>query len=819
MKTFGHALLVLGICTLSTVSSCGQSTSGELTPDQKMELKTLTGQLTGAQRSPQTRLEAAKLLLTRPYPQAKKTLRRLLEDKNNDAARIAIAGAIAADDGDGESFIEPLMAMLTGENPDVRAAAAEALASYKDHGVTDKLIATAGHHRKDHSDWTAVRLAAIDALGRSPRKEVVSALIELLNDKNDIIRQKVFSALENITSIGTFGDNADKWKQWWRRNKSRPRHEWLAEVVKNLAESRDALKDRNARLRNRLRKAMSDLYTATASAARDKMLLGMLKDKIRDVRLVGLKIANDRIISNEPLNEDIRSQVRTLCGDDSAEVRKEAALLTASLNQDGATEKLLERLEVEKNAEVRQALLTGLGQLHKSSALGAVLEEVNSSNDGVAAAAASALGRFAEADPLDKDVRKKATAALIERYRGANDSAAHAALREALISALGEVGDGDVHAVLTQALEDKAATVRLAAVNGLANLGASESADAIAVAISDPDRGVRRAAISAVGKLAGKKHLPTIIKRTDASVEPDAEVRKQAWQVSMEILAASEVDVLQSVCKSLKDRDDALEQRIQILQLLILAMKSSGNYPPAEIADAHRRVGEALMTAGRPAEAAEAFTTAYNAFESAETDDNAAQAKEVFLQRIEALLASGNPAVTKVLAEQKSDELFSRGLSNVNAYLEKLLETNKYQSSIKLLNSILEQLPHRLTAEQRNKYEKMLADATRAQDDSERRQIEKLITRLGDNDTSDSREAAERLKTMSERAVPILVEQLKLSVHQGEVKKEKAILDVLARITGNAPAYAISAGVENKLKAIDSWSPGSATTGSAGNEQ
>ena len=198
---------------------------GGLTPGQELELQMFTGQLADATRSAKTKAEAAELLLTRPYPGAAETLRKLLEDASNRPAQIAVAGAIARQGTESKVFIEPLLGMLTGAEATVRASAARALVTYKDATVTERLIAIAVDRKADQ----AVRLVIIDALQRVLDKQAVDALVRLVGDRDTIIRNAAGDSLAKLTNIRTFGNSPMRWRRWWSRNKDKPASAWLAE--------------------------------------------------------------------------------------------------------------------------------------------------------------------------------------------------------------------------------------------------------------------------------------------------------------------------------------------------------------------------------------------------------------------------------------------------------------------------------------------------------------------------------------------------------------------------------------------------------------
>ena len=98
------------------LSCAAAEPTGPLSAAQRLELRTLAGQLSDPRRSADTKLEAAELLLTRSYSAAADTLRKCLTDTSNRPAQIAVAEAIARVGSDDHRFVPPLMTMLTGSS-------------------------------------------------------------------------------------------------------------------------------------------------------------------------------------------------------------------------------------------------------------------------------------------------------------------------------------------------------------------------------------------------------------------------------------------------------------------------------------------------------------------------------------------------------------------------------------------------------------------------------------------------------------------------------------------------------------------------------
>ncbi|GAH89384.1 unnamed protein product, partial [marine sediment metagenome] len=245
-----------------------------LTSAQRIELETSKAQLSDPSRTAKTKREAAILLLTRPYPQATAALRGFLSDETNRPAQIAVAEAVAESGQTHKDFVKPLLAMLTGAEPSLRPPAASALAAYKDPGVLDALIKLVANDKTPHG----ARLAIIAAMQRILDKKAIDALVRLLDDSEETIRNAACDALTKLTSIRAFGRDRRRWRSWWDRNKQKPRSDWFADLVDSLARANLELERENAELRRRLAEAMEALYAAAAPVRKDALLAEMLKD-------------------------------------------------------------------------------------------------------------------------------------------------------------------------------------------------------------------------------------------------------------------------------------------------------------------------------------------------------------------------------------------------------------------------------------------------------------------------------------------------------------------------------------------------------------
>jgi HEAT repeat protein len=793
--TWMRQLLAITLLVMLPLGACAQTPASEpLTVAQDMELKTLTGQLADLARADKTKQEAAELLLVRPYPQAVEALKKFLLDSTNRPAQTAVAEAIARHGSSQRIFIDPLVAMLTGSDASVREVAGRALAACRSCGGTTRLMDIAGDTKIDR----AIRLLAIQSLQRVLDKDVVGSLIRLLDDSDPAIRSEACDALGKLTNIRAFGSSRTQWKQWWQQNMNKDRTVWLADLADSLVQSKAVLEVENARLRTRLAKSMIDLFTITPAAQRDAMLMNFLKDPLADVRLVALELLGRNIDGGGTPSAELCQQVRLLVTDSDDHVRQEAARLLAVSGDAQALAILLDRLKVEAVPSVRQGIVMALGQLRNVKALPAVLLEIDSKDEEVAAAAAIAVGRIASKSQLDDADRKQAVAAISNRYSTAATSPA--ALREALLAAMGDLGDKSFIPLLDGALQDDSAPVRLAAVNSLAQLNSTASAPAIEKLIADSDRGVRGSVISALRLLGGAQYLQLILQRTDPGVEDDAANRQQAWDLVMGILAKADAKVLTDTAEKLANRSDAVAQRIKILQMLVAIMKDT-NEPqlPAVL----RQVGLVLVTNDRCAEASTYLADAYKLLLAAKSP----QAPVVWLEWVDAMLAADDPAAIKEIAAQADGVQFAAAMERFDSRLMDLDKKAKWQSIITMTTEAFKQLQDRLSESQRNICQNALVKARGQQTSADRQKVAKLVLQMTSGDESARKSASADILAMGDRAVDGLLVELKTNLEADNTNQalEQNIIEMLRQVAPKLTLYDAAAPKDQKLKMVTSW--------------
>lgn len=788
------------MATLGGVRADDVSTrpAANLTPDQELTLQTLKRQISDPRRAPETRLEAARVLLTKPYPQAARALRQFLSDSSNVAAQQAVAEAIAEDGGGKKEFIAPLMAMLTGEEPLVRSSAARALATYRDYGVPERLIAVANNPVLDRN----IRRVAIEALRRVVTRSCLQALIALLSDPDPSIRSTAADSLQRMTDLRRFGSSPTMWEEWFARHREEDESVWLRDMNDRITQAKLSLERENALLRARLIEALEAQYHATARPQRTEILLAFLNDSVAEVRLLGATLTDRMVAANQEIPPEVRQRIRLMLFDDDPRVREQAAALEASLADARTAGLLLGRLRAEAIPDVRVGLLKAMGRLASPRVVSALLREIRSHGDEEAAAAAAALVRVAESQPLEETRKARAVRVLQDRYRRCGDQKTTLGLRESLLTAMGALGDATVVPVLCEALRDTAPVIRLAALNGLPRLQARDSAGAIAPLAQDEDRGVRQAALEAIILLGGKDYLKTILRRTDPRIEPDAVVRKEAREGVLALVASADLPTTEEILALLPPQPETTPLRIAALSRKADLLRAAGS---PEASAVLRQAGGLLLADGRPAEAVPLLAEAWRLLAADSTQVFPARA--TWFEYVRAMLAADQPAVIQTVAEQKNSSDRARAVSLLLARLETLQKEQKYPAVLSLGGGAEKQLASAMSPAQIGMLQTLLASARRNQRELDRQQIEQLLPNLLSADLASREEAATVLKTMGTRAAYPLLEELRrtATAPTPDPDREIALHEWIRQVLPDIGPYDPTAEKEQRLAKIDAW--------------
>ncbi|MCK5113790.1 MAG: HEAT repeat domain-containing protein [Phycisphaerae bacterium] len=776
----------------------------KLTASEQNELQTLTMQLTDSDRLQKTHVDAARMLLQKPYPQAGQTLLRWLKDSSNPGTQNAIAAAIVQESAPREEFEKPLLKMLVGKEPSVRSAAALGLVTYKNGGVIDKLIKIAANTKLDRD----VRLTTIDAMQWSGSRRCVETLIKLLGDHDRAIRDAAGKSLAAITNIRTLGTSRGAWARWWNKNRKKTRIQWLSELTDSLTHSVMVLEKDNAVLRKRLVRSITELYNASPKTQQTPMILEFLGDPLDDVRLLGLTLTGNMLADNEKIPAVLRQKVATMFNDPSPSVRQATAVLEANLGGPEIVETLLVRLKNEPVPEVRVGILNALGQLKSPAALDAVLSNIKSKDATEATAATEAFSKIVAAQPLTGKSQTNAADVLNQRYKIAIAGKNHSALREALLTAMATLGDASCTETLVTALQDPSGIIRLAAVNGLAQTngktnGRAVKAEKIAPLCNDDDRGVRQGAIAALGKLNAHRHVGVILKRTNPQIEPNATVRKEAMQTVYSLLEQADSDTLKNTLVDLDNSEATEPLRIKIMQLHVAALKKE-KAPTTVLVSGLMKLATQLRKTGRTDEAVTAMSEAYTLVQANGKNFPAQQISNVWFAYLEAMLLGNDPGAIELMGKQTDKVVFARSLKMLRSQLLKLTTNKQYLPIISMVTRAQQELDKRLDEGYKTFLATTLKQAKTQQELIDSDTVAKLTPLLIAPSETESAAAQTQLKGMASRAIKPLAMQLEATVSNEEEnpKLEKAIYDLLRQLAPNFGPYDLTADKTQRQKQI-----------------
>jgi len=507
-----------------------------LSARQQKELDDYRHLVTGP-NSARTRRLGARQLMDTGWAQAVDELLTILVEGKDMAARLAVAEAIAQTDSPSERFTEPLLVLLGDSVPELRQAAAAALAKYSDAAVAARL----GQVSRDGQASFTQRLSAIEALRQINNRTAIEPLIALLDDGNAEITAKAIEALHTVTGVDP-GQQPAAWKEWWRQNRSKTRSEWITDINEALSRRNNALRRELDLLRRRLRDALTQRYQAHPESDRPNLLLTWLKDPFPEVRLLALDLALEAAADRRPLGSELAAQVRQMAADPAPDVRKAVMVLLRYPPPHPDDGKLaVSRLAEETDSEVKQAVLVTLGARGDGSVLDAVVAALSDPSPVVAAEAAASLASLA--DRKQVDATELAAAADVLRKRLETIPPDSWAMRKRFIEAMSRLGDGQFRDVFVAHMSNgEHSAVRQAAVRGLSGLDARQGLEPLVDALDDPDAGVRLAAAEGLGRVGGTQQLAVLFRRLEADREAVHEVRNQVWRGFLNIVGSSDID-------------------------------------------------------------------------------------------------------------------------------------------------------------------------------------------------------------------------------------------------------------------------------------
>ena len=519
----------------------GQEAGPPVDQAQRAQLATCREGLTDPAARPDDRRRWAELLMSYRTPEATALVVELLgQDDLRDMQRslcTAIADRTAATtDRLDPTFIEPLLRLLGADSEDLRTLTAQALAYFPGSDVPTRLGALAS----DNDAPLIKRLAAIDALApNSHRRAVVEQLIGLLDAGVPDITNRVVTVLTPLTPQ-SYGDDANRWRAWWRAKSRLTEEAWLAEqfgiyrerlrsVSSDYQQFRVAAGQHQAALTSRIQSFQRELFRQSGEQ-RDGKLIEWLQDPLPEVKLTALAIIRSRMADEGKRPEGpLLATLLQLLKQGKPDVRVAVLEIVQNLNDPSVVEAILARLERETDLAPRQAIFRALGQLKSPAAMPAILREIGdatSATECVREAAIAIAGTPTQGAPEEQT--RLAIEALNTRYSllGENDTP----LRAALLNAMAGVADKSFAGAFLGAVESDEAAVLRWAVRGLRAIGDVSKLRRLRTLTGHTDALVRIEAIEAVGELGHEEaDLEPLLTRLNPAIESNSNARDAAW--------------------------------------------------------------------------------------------------------------------------------------------------------------------------------------------------------------------------------------------------------------------------------------------------
>lgn len=731
---------------------------------------------------PQARLTGARELLRLEAAETPARLLAILRGASP-PARTAVAAALAGlPQYLSADYVEPLVDMLNLSDEQAVRAAAAALAAF-DAGQS---IAALHTYALDPTRAALGRVEAIRALGQMPQREAAAALVELLDVPEPEFARIALAALERATGVRFAGDAAAA-HAWWNANRDAAADRWQQSQIRRLLEQQRQADASVAQLEARLSSSFRELYARTPDAERPAVLTSYLGDPVQAVRLLALELVQADVTEGRALSTDTVAAVRALLADPAPAVRAASVRTIAALRSADDAEFFLSLLDVERDVDVRLALVRALGFIGDRRAVPALLRLLANGSPTITGATVAALGRLAERSALDDDARAALVPALLQVLESAPHDATE--LRERTLWAMSRLADPHFAEVFIAALDPaQAATVRQAAVSGLVGLADPRFNAALIPATRDPDAVVRQSAVDALGRLArDDADFAALWDRLAPAVEPDETIRETAWVAILRLLQARPLNDIEALLDRIPGNgEQAARRAIDLLQLLEARLVGADDRGRRGLVSARRAEHHARLGALDAALAA-------------------------YLSAVDDLHAAANPELTRVvvglincaLKHDRYDARIASALAALNSPLdagaiwdgvrreiERRIDLGQAERALAMLRAFREQPPVPLSQAEQRGVDELLARALRRRAETESDTLSAAITQLQFDPGNEAARAA--ILQFGPRAAPAVCEALLavLDDASGEPAFEQLLRDLLQDLLPDWPGYA-----------------------------
>lgn len=589
--------------------------------------------------TPVTRRQAAEQLLN-DLPASQNAIVTILSGVGPDESGLALCEAIIQY----PRPLPPAVGWALIEHLDQRDAAlvsamAKALGRFND----GRVIADLRNIATDRQRPLRLREAAAEALGWQHSKQAASILIELTDPKRaQPLQEKAYLALGRLTGRDDLGMDRRSWLSWWQQTQSLPNEQWRGELINNFVR-RDETRRRELNYAvARLVQTQQALYRAAEAEPKVAMIGRMLDDELQAIRMLGIDLAVERLLDNQPIPDSLLAKLRMSLEDPSQAVRGKAALLLRDLNDAESATRIARQLAQQEvtRLETLRAYLRVVAKLPRQMAVEPTLDLVRQPE--IRADAAAALAAFADRDLLEEPQKRAAL------YRIRQLSIPKPSDPE-LVLLLAKVGQEEDWQRIESWLGDSDATLRQAAAEAWADSNrslmklASHAKDDVILPIfleAARQRGRDRATFEALWPLKPEAGTPNAA----------------AWQRAI-IAVAQHVptDRLIEASQQLRYNEEALTLAEQLLSARLTA-NPNGDTPALERVDLLLARARLRLISGEPTQTLADLDEAVRAMpkpgDNVLLRDRHARLNRIDQTRIEALLLAGNVDAAVKVAEK-----------------------------------------------------------------------------------------------------------------------------------------------------------------------
>ncbi len=545
------------------------------------------------------RVDAAVGLLLRDDEASRNALVSALKSSENLSARQAVCKALIKSRGLEQAigsraiYLEPLMAILSTDTTEGAVLAAEALLLYGYEDIEMSLEAILNDADKPRQ----IRLNAVYVLQIRSEKQSLARLVGLLDDADTEISKAAETALQEAFGIPV-GASRKVWDDILEKLKRKSPDDIRRELLLLKETKLRQVQAERDRWQKLYLGALDKQYEGLAEEGRAKMTLEVLNDDLAAVRVWALeKVAQYPMADNESL----RDMLLALLEDESRDVRLETAKVLNSMSALDPAEQLLKQFKQEDDLEVRLAMFEALGEACffafspgsevklsadiKAETLSIAAEYLASEQTDAAKKGAEVIRKILELNNLPKDSINYYLVLISNRYEQAAPQ--NPAMRADLLSVMSHLcGQGVPKAQASKlykkyfveavAVKDDSA-LRLAAIKGMVSV---DPVEAMRLAkenrlLYDDDLAIRQVVIDLAGQAGGADELGPLLEVMNANGQKDL-----AWQAIKRICQRQKSGFLLRWATELgknSGRDESVREILDLAEQKALGEKNAEN--------------------------------------------------------------------------------------------------------------------------------------------------------------------------------------------------------------------------------------------------